>query len=273
MKTSPRILASAVVLIEPHSIAHASIEAFRLDRIGIVRYTDLGHNRLKQSLGVLHADRSITWGPSYEIPRPENTPTWILGRDLVPVDAWIAYYRLGPSALHNFERPDGTSKFLVGDIYYGTIAVRNDAHQLSGSGVNISTRARIHGRNDVVIAGFVIEGRPQAVLIRAVGPTLGRLGVTDALSDPSITVSARNMIFTMNDNWSDSDDADQVAELSSRIGAFSLEAGSFNATRVLILQPGPYTVHVAASATSTLIGTVLVEVYSIPEADLRDTAN
>lgn len=273
MNTNLRILASAVVLIATHSIAHASIEAFRLDRIGIVRYTDLGDDRLKQSLGVLHSDRSITWGPSYEIPRPENTPAWILGRDLVPVDAWIAYYRLGPTALHNFERPDGASKFLVGDIYYGTIAVRNDAHQLSGSVVNISTRARVNGRNDVVIAGFVIEGRPRAVLIRAVGPTLGRLGVADALSDPFITVFARNMLFTMNDNWSDSDEADRIAELSSRIGAFPLEAGSLDAARVLILQPGSYTVHVAASATSTLNGTVLVEVYTIPEVDLRNTAN
>ena len=56
--------------------------------------------------------------------------------------------------------------------------------------LNISTRMRVDTGNNVLIGGFIITGTaPKNVAIRGVGPSLGALGVPDALSDPTLEVT------------------------------------------------------------------------------------
>lgn len=264
MNTRHLLLAGAVVIFGAQGIARASYEAFRLDRIAIVRFTEFGDGRLRQDLGSLHIDQTIRWGASFAVDRPANFPEWALGHNLVHVEAWAAYRRLGGNALDNFTLLGGGVKIPFGDAWYVSALVRDDAYHLDGRTVNLSTRARLHGAGDLVIAGFVIEGRPRAVLIRAVGPTLARFGVGDALPDPFLSVVSSGFVFTLNDNWSDSPDAAQIAAVAARVGAFPLGEGSLDAARLLVLQPGAYTVHVAAAGPH-LEGTILVEVYTVPE--------
>lgn len=270
MNTRHLLLAGAVVLLGGHGTAQASYEAFRLDRIAIVRFTEFGDGRLRHDVGVLHVDQTIRWGASFAVDRPANFPDWALGQNLMHVEAWTAYRRLGGTALDNFTLLGGGVKIPFGNEWYVSAFVRTDAYQHDGHTVNLSTRARLHGAGDVVIAGFVIEGRPRAVLIRAVGPTLARFGVGDALPDPFLSVVSGDFVFTLNDNWSDSPDAAQIAAVAAQVGAFPLGEASLDAARLLVLQPGAYTVHVAA-AGSDLEGTILVEVYTVPEDDMRNT--
>lgn len=97
------------------------------------------------------------------------------------------------------------------------------------------------------------------MLIRAVGPTLGALGVTGALSDPRLEVvnQATGSTAAANDNWT----AD-LANVFSSVGAFALNPGSTDAAVVATLPPGSYTAKVSGANRGT--GVALVEVYELP---------
>ncbi len=126
--------------------------------------------------------------------------------------------------------------------------------------VNLSCRANVGVDDNILIAGFALSGvAPKRVLIRAVGPTLGALGVTGALSDPRLEVvnQATGSTAAANDNWT----ADLAAVFSS-VGAFALNPGSTDAAVVATLPPGSYTAKVSGANRGT--GVALVEVYELP---------
>jgi hypothetical protein len=57
--------------------------------------------------------------------------------------------------------------------------------------VNISTRGSVGMGGDVLIGGFIINGtEPKTVMLRALGPTLGRepFNVPGALANPQISL-------------------------------------------------------------------------------------
>ena len=126
--------------------------------------------------------------------------------------------------------------------------------------VNLSCRANVGVDDNILIAGFALSGAaPKRVLIRAVGPTLGALGVTGALSDPRLEVvnQATGSTAAANDNWT----AD-LANVFSSVGAFALNPGSTDAAVVATLPPGSYTAKVSGANRGT--GVALVEVYELP---------
>ena len=73
--------------------------------------------------------------------------------------------------------------------------------------LNISTRARVHTDDNVMIAGFVIRGNiPKPVVLRALGPSLVNTQVpaTEVLADPILSVYGRGgALLHQNDNWKD----------------------------------------------------------------------
>jgi hypothetical protein len=152
----------------------------------------------------------------------------------------------------------------LGDQSYLFVAPREGATVATGTLINISTRAKLLG-GDVVIAGFVIEDRPRAVLVRAVGPSLRRFGVTSAHPDPWLNIKRNGQSVVGNDDWSNQIFPNLVEQISARVGAFPLDIASFDAATVLILTPGAYTVHVGSDRSDVSSGDVLVEVYSVPE--------
>jgi hypothetical protein len=130
--------------------------------------------------------------------------------------------------------------------------------------VNISTRLRVGTGEEQAVPGFVIEGeRPKAVLIRAVGPTLGDL-INDAdivLADPQLFVMDGNTEIFTNNDWGDFEEQAALQAATIAVGAFPLRIGSEDAAGLVILDPGPYTIKVSGADGGS--GLALVEVYEV----------
>lgn len=242
----------------------AAAEPLRLDRVGVVRFSAVGADRLLRTQGVLMFDGHSFWTSSVEIDRPSNIPNWAIDRTLVAREAWLAYRALGFNALANFQLGEFSVVVLVGTERFWAIEPNSEAEFSDGKVINISTRARLAGTGDSVIAGFVIEGRPRWVLIRGVGPSLTPLGVTGALPDPIIRVRRGQEILHDNDDWSTRPDAAEIRDVATRVGAFPLVAGGKDAALLVPLPPGAYTVSVESAGPAINGGDALVEVYSVP---------
>lgn len=239
-------------------------EIFRLDRIAIVRITPASDDQLLLRNGVLGVSGDIAWRGTQTMTRPANTPAWALNRNLVNATAWLAFYSLGGLATADFEIQEGGARAIIGDQSYLAIAPREGALVATGRLINISTRAKLLS-GDVVIAGFVIEDRPRAVLVRAVGPTLRRFGVASAHPDPWVTIKRNGQTVVGNDDWSNQIHSHLLEQITARVGAFPLDTASFDAATVLILPPGAYTVHAGSDRLDVPSGDILIEVYSVSE--------
>jgi hypothetical protein len=132
---------------------------------------------------------------------------------------------------------------------------------------NVSTRGQVGTNQNVLIAGFVINGSaPKNVIIRAVGPTLTSLGVSGVLADPFLTLmqTVNNVTSEVreNDNWGAGNDVALITAASTQAGAFPLPAGSKDSAMLITLPPGTYSAVVTGNGGSS--GVALVEVYEVP---------
>jgi hypothetical protein len=127
--------------------------------------------------------------------------------------------------------------------------------------VNLSVRTYIGSGADAPNVGFVIAGStPRRLLIRAVGPTLGGFGVTDAINDPQLELYRGSVRVDGNDNWGGSA---SMGTTFAQVGAFGFgDGGSKDSVLLTTLEPGAYTVVVSGVNGSKGIG--LVEVYDAP---------
>ncbi|HTO04859.1 MAG TPA: hypothetical protein VL069_14200 [Opitutus sp.] len=141
-----------------------------------------------------------------------------------------------------------------------------DSAGASSQFVNIATRAYASTGNRIAIGGFVVSGNaPKQLLIRAVGPTLSKMGLSasQVLPDPAIEVydAVRgNTIVATNDNWTDNGAADAISAAGARIGASPYDKDdSKSAGLLMTLKPGVYSF--TARDKNNLNGVVLIEVY------------
>ncbi|MBA3650324.1 MAG: hypothetical protein H0W66_02295 [Chthoniobacterales bacterium] len=74
---------------------------------------------------------------------------------------------------------------------------------------NISTRGFVQTDDNVLIAGFIIgNGSSDTVLVRAIGPSLAALGVSNPLSDPTVDLyDANGAVLRSDDNWRDTQES------------------------------------------------------------------
>jgi hypothetical protein len=125
---------------------------------------------------------------------------------------------------------------------------------------NISTRGFVDVDDNVMIAGLIVSpsnGTSTKVLVRALGPTLGSLGVPGFLANPTLElVNSSGTVIRSNDNWKD-DPQQRVAIEAAGLGPSHDE----EAALVETVSPGAYTAVVRGSGRTTGIG--LVEVYNI----------
>jgi hypothetical protein len=122
--------------------------------------------------------------------------------------------------------------------------------------VNISTRAAL-GAGQVLNPGFVVGGAvPRRVLIRAIGPTLSRFGVTGVMANPSLSVFRGTTEIAANNDWGGTN---VLVAAFAQVAAFALPLDSLDAALVLTLAPGSYT----AQVRGTGAGEVIVEVYFV----------
>jgi sugar lactone lactonase YvrE len=130
--------------------------------------------------------------------------------------------------------------------------------------INVSVLRRVDAD---LTTGFIIGGNgAKTLLLRAVGPSLSRFGVTEWLDDPRLEVfDAKGRRVAFNDNWGGNAGADASTILGSdyQRGAFPLIFGSLDAAVVVTLMPGNYTMHLTAGIGKTT-GVVLLEVYEVP---------
>lgn len=133
--------------------------------------------------------------------------------------------------------------------------------------MNVSTRGVVGTGENILIAGFVVNGSTsKKLLIRGIGPALAPLGVAGSLSDPVLqiirTEQGVRTVVRENDNWETGNDASLVSAAATKVGAFPLASGSKDAVILINLPPGTYSATVGGVGGATGVG--MVEVYEVP---------
>jgi len=125
---------------------------------------------------------------------------------------------------------------------------------------NISTRVSVGGGNNAEIVGFIIAGTGQkTIIVRALGPTLSRFGVTGVLADPRLEIhNAAGNVIASNNGWRDAQQS-----LFVQGGPYhAFQPTSDNEPAIVIsLPPGTYTAVVTSQNGGQ--GVALAEVYDI----------
>jgi hypothetical protein len=121
---------------------------------------------------------------------------------------------------------------------------------------NISTRGFVDTGDNILIGGVIVTGNvPANVLVRAIGPSLIRAGVSNALQDPKLDLyDSQGQAIASDDNWKDSQQAD--------IAATTIPPGDDRESAILrTFAPGQYTATVrGVNGTS---GVAVVEAYQL----------
>jgi Matrixin len=132
-----------------------------------------------------------------------------------------------------------------------------DLEPASGKLANISTRARVEAGDKALIGGFIINGpQSQRSVIRALGPSLGSIGVNGALANPTLDVYNTNgdLMVTNDDYYTTRDTA--------LLGAYGLTPSSYLESAIYLeVAPGNFTAIVRGFGNTSGVG--LVEIYGI----------
>src|SRR4051812_27942206 len=146
---------------------------------------------------------------------------------------------------------------------------------------NISTRAFVETDDNVVIAGFIVQGSgAKRVIIRALGPELLQYGVMEALRNPTLELhnGAGNLIAS-NNNWATTIIGGIITQNQAsdiRNSGYAPNDGLESAI-IADLPPGNYTAIVRG--VNQTIGVGLVEVYdldnpgTVPSSFLRNISS
>jgi hypothetical protein len=145
---------------------------------------------------------------------------------------------------------------VIAKQYVGPMTVASAISTSAAQFQNFSSRLLIQTGDNVGIAGFVIGGsEPKNLLIRGLGPTLTKLGITDVMQNPTLELhdSSGSLIAT-NDDWKNTQQA--------AIAATRLEPANDSESAILAtLQPGSYTVVQTGGSGGT--GAGLLEIYNL----------
>ena len=124
---------------------------------------------------------------------------------------------------------------------------------------NISTRGFVGAGNNVMIAGLIVSGNsPKRVLLRVLGPTLGRVpfNIPGALANPVLELHAANgALITSNDTWTNSAKVDEI-----RASGYAPPDNTEPAI-LTTLNPGNYTAVVRGA--NNITGVALIEGYDL----------
>ncbi|MFO1446697.1 MAG: S8 family peptidase [Opitutaceae bacterium] len=155
----------------------------------------------------------------------------------------------------------GTTGVALAEIYdlTPTADFRTDTPRL----INASARSQVGTGSEILIAGFTLSGQgTRTILVRAIGPTLGKFGVVGALEDPVLRIFQGSVPLAENDDWARSANAAQIAEAAGRVGAFALATAELDSSILITLPAGSYTAQI--SGFDNVTGVSLVELYEVP---------
>jgi outer membrane protein assembly factor BamB len=125
--------------------------------------------------------------------------------------------------------------------------------------LNLSTRMLVLTEDQVGIGGFIITGNePKTVLVRGIGPSLGKFGVPNPLADPTMELHGPSGFVTLNNNnWRDTQEAEiQATGLAP--------TNDLESAILATLPPGNYTAIVKGVNNGTGVG--LVEAFDLGQA-------
>lgn len=124
---------------------------------------------------------------------------------------------------------------------------------------NLSTRLRVDTGDNVLIGGFIVGGaEPKKVIVRALGPSLSNLGVTEPLANPTLELHGpTGNLIASNDDWVNS--PDKQAIIDSTVAPTNDLESAIVAT--LPANNTTYTAVVRGANNTTGIG--VVEVYDL----------
>jgi hypothetical protein len=129
---------------------------------------------------------------------------------------------------------------------------------------NVSTRLQVGTGNNVLFAGFIIQGSgSKTLLIRSAGPSLTQFGVPGAMGNPQLELHDANNTIGINDNWQTTQlggviTSDQVAAIQNSGAAPSDPA---EPAIIATLPAGSYTAIVKGVGDTQ--GVATVEVYDL----------
>ena len=127
---------------------------------------------------------------------------------------------------------------------------------------NLSTRGLVGTDEQSLIGGFIVTGTDNhSVVLRALGPSLGSSGLTQVVSDPTLTLyNSSGAIVATNDDWESDPGAGQM--MANGLAP----TDPAEAATLQTLTPGSYTFVVTGKDTTPGIG--LVEAYDLsPQAN------
>ena len=133
--------------------------------------------------------------------------------------------------------------------------------------MNISTRGPVESGNDVMVAGFIIQGASaKQIIFRGIGPSLTAVGVASALSDPTLALmDANGSLLAFNDDYGSNSAADRQTLTAQGL----TPSDSRESAIVAILNPGAYTAILRGKSN----GNGLVEIYDVTGTAAARLAN
>ncbi|MFL6518737.1 MAG: kelch repeat-containing protein [Chthoniobacterales bacterium] len=217
------------------------------------------------------SDEMIVWGGyNYQQNRFFNTG----GRYNPTTDSWTATTIF--NAPHAVDSPVGVwtgSRMIVfggffsfTDIYGGTHGfVRSSGGEYCANFnpppvrlANIATRAFVQTGDNVMIGGFIVTGSgPKKVIVRAIGPSLSRFGISNALQDPVLELHDSSALLASDDNWLDAPNKQEIVD-SGLAPSNNLESAI-----LISLNPGTYTAVIRGVDNGA--GTAVVEAYDLDQ--------
>ena len=125
--------------------------------------------------------------------------------------------------------------------------------------VNVSTRGPVQQGNDVMIAGFIVEGdSPKQLVLRGLGASLSSFGVSGAISDPTLTlINSNGDQIAFDDDFGTAPQSDRNTLASNNL----TPTDSREAAIVTTLQPGAYTAILRGKTN----GVGLIEAYDVSQ--------
>jgi hypothetical protein len=157
-------------------------------------------------------------------------------------------------SIFQFTPAGGKSLFATSPTTLDNLAFEPTLHHF----LNVSTRAPVGAGDDPMIGGFIMNGNgqvDQAVVVRAIGPSLAAFGIANPLQDPILELHGPdNAIIATNDNWRQNQEA--LIQSTGLMPTDERESVIY-----ALLPAGHYTAVVRGSGNST--GTAVVEVYNL----------
>jgi len=141
----------------------------------------------------------------------------------------------------------------------GLVEVYDLEQNTSSKLANLSTRAFVETGDNVLFAGFILGGASGSprIFVRALGPSLGGLGIANPLADPTLELRDQNGgLIAFDDNWKDN-----PAQATQITAAGLQPRDDLEAVIAIAPPPGIYTAIVTGRNAGTGVG--IVEVYNL----------